>query len=161
MRMRSVLEETAMRVFGHIFLFWRAVGRDYEDMKNDPEKQPKSVRLGVGSLIMSIVGAALTLLFVFLALKCLSGSAFKDLTGGEALAAALVLPLFIIIGAILCIAFAAGCYLRLVVGSLLYAVYQRRLNKRAIGTVALVVGILLCIATVAAAIWLILPVIVK
>lgn len=116
-------------------LFWITVSSKYDRLKTDPQKREKSVSLGVTSLIMSVVGIALTVGFAYLAILCLSGM--------ETLAF-----FFALIAVIACVAAAVGCFVELVLASIVYAVYQMKLNKKPIGLAALIISVAITVATV-------------
>lgn len=119
-----------------IFMFWLGVSNRYDNLRRDPQKSATSVKLGVSSLIMSIVGIALTVGFAVLAYYCFSGM--------DTLAF-----LFALIAGIACVAASIGCFFHLVLASIVYAVYQLKLNKKTIGKVALAVSLVISIATIA------------
>ena len=116
-------------------LFWITVSGKYDRLKSDPIKREKSISLGVTGLIMSIVGIALTVGFAYLAYLCLPG---MD-------TAAFLLAL---VGVIACVAATIGCFIELVLASIVYAVYQMKLNKKPIGLAALIVSLIISVATV-------------
>ena len=117
-------------------LFWITVSNKYDRLKSDPQKREKSVSLGVTGLIMSIAGIALTVGFAFLAYLCLPG---LDT----------VAFLLALVGVIACVAAAIGCFAELVLASIVYAVYQMKLNKKPIGPAALIVSLIITVATIA------------
>ena len=119
----------------NLLFFWVKVSRQYDLIKRDPEKSAKSVKLGVTSLLMSIIGIGLTTGFAYLAFLCLAGL--------ETLAFFLAF-----IGIIVCIAAAIGCFVELVLASIVYAAYQMKLNKKPVGLAALIVSLLISIATI-------------
>lgn len=124
-----------MKVLSKIFMFWLGISNKYDVIKKDPQKRENSIRFGVTSLIMSIVGIALTVGFAVFAYYCFLGM--------ETLAF-----LFALIAGIACAGAAIGCFLHLVLASIVYAVYQLKLNKKAIGKIALVISLLISISTI-------------
>ena len=120
-----------------LFMFWVTVSNEYDRIK-DGHKAQTSVKLGVESLIMSIFGIFATVGFAVLAYFCFS---VDDLA----------LLLTFILG-IICAAAALAFFIRLVLASIVYAAYQMKLNRRPIGIVALVISILISVATVVAVI---------
>ena len=119
----------------NLIWFWIKVRAKYEGLNSNPEKKEKSISLGVNSLIMSIVGAAFTVGLAVLAYYCLLG--MQTL----AFIFALMFGVALAIAAIL-------CYVELVLASIVYARYQIKLNKKAIGYVALAVSLLLSVGTI-------------
>lgn len=124
-----------MKAIFNLLMFWSRVARKYDYLKKDPEKSEKSVSLGITSLILSILGIALTVGFAVLAFIC-----FSNLDSG-----AFILPL---VGAIFSTFAAIGCFVDLVLASIVYAVYQMKLNKKPIGKAALVISLLITVATI-------------
>ena len=129
-----------MKLLGKIFLFWLNVQSSYDLIKVDPEKKEKSVTLGVRSLIMSIIGIIATVGFVYLTYLCLMA-----LNGNAGLGIILIF-----LGVIVCAASALACFAHLVLASVMYAIYQMKLNKRKIGVAALVVSLFLSVGTIVA-----------
>ena len=121
--------------------FWTNVSLQYEVLKADPNEQENSVRLGVKSLIMSISGLVTTIGFAILAYVLVAGSV------GAGLAA-----LFMLFGGIICGIVALVCFIDLLGASLMYAIYQRKLNKQKVGIAALVVSLTLIVLAIAAVI---------
>lgn len=131
-------------------MFWLSVQNKYEKLKNDPQKRETSVTMGVQSLIMSIVGVTLTVLAAFGTYKC-----FTLVTIGSGMSSPVVAGLagiFVIIGGALCALFALGVFIYLVVASIVYAIYQMKLNKKPIGLVSLIISIVLIVGTIVAVI---------
>lgn len=124
-----------MRALAKIFMFWLSISNEYDNIKKDPIKSENCIRLGVKSLIFSIVGIALTVGFAVLAYYCFLGI--------ETLAF-----LFALIAGIACAAASIGCFFRLVLASIVYAVYQLKLNKKSIGKISLVISLLITIGTI-------------
>lgn len=122
-----------MRGLGKIFMFWVRTSNEYDRIKSDPEKRAKSVSMGVQSLILSILGTVLTVASAVGAFACFS-------SGTDSLSGLLLLFL----GIILALA-ALSIFIEMVLASIVYAVYQMKLNKRAIGVVALVINLLLIV----------------
>ena len=120
------------------FLFWVSASREFDKIKQDPQKSEKSVRFGVRSLILSIVGMIVTVGFSYLAYVCFNSASANGLSG-----------ILIVIGGALCVLIAIVCLVEMVLASLLYAIYQRKLNKRKIGLAALIVSLVLIALTVA------------
>ena len=95
------------------FIFWVSASREFDKIKQDPQKSEKSVRFGVRSLILSIVGLIITVGFSYLAFVCIistsdSGSSF-----------------LLVVGGVLCVLIAIAWLVDLVPASLLHAIYQR------------------------------------
>ena len=121
------------------FTFWINVSVEYDKLKENPETREKSVQMGVKSLVMSIVGLITTVGFAFLAYVCFAGVAGSGLAG-----------LLELVGGIICAIIALVCLIDLVFASLMYAIYQRKLNKKPVGVAALTISLTLIIATIAA-----------
>lgn len=124
-----------MKAIFKMFMFWLTISNKYDNIKKDPQKSATSVSLGVTSIIMSIVGIASTVGFAVLA--------YFSFSGMDTLAF-----LFALIAGIACVAAAIGCFVNLVLASVVYAVYQLKLNKRAIGKIALVISLLINLGTI-------------
>ena len=120
------------------FLFWVSASREFDKIKQDPQKSEESVRFGVRSLILSIVGMIVTVGFSYLAYVCFNSASDNGLSG-----------ILMVVGGALCVLIAIACLVDMVLASLLYAIYQRKLNKRKIGLAALIVSLVLIALTVA------------
>ena len=114
-------------------MFWLSISEKYDKLKNDPDKQDSAV-LGVTSIIMSITGVLAAVGFAYLAYLCFSVDNL-----------AIILTFIFGIG---CAIIALVCFLQLLVASIFYAAYQMKLNKRAIGKVALAVSLILLFAAI-------------
>ena len=109
-------------------LFWLSISDKYDKLKKDPDKQD-SVSLGVTSIIMSIFGALLAVGFAYLAYLCFTADGLKVILTfifGFACAVVAIVSLF-----------------QMLVAGIFYAAYQMKLNKRAIGKVALAVSLIM------------------
>ena len=115
-------------------LFWTTIGDKYDKLKKDPDKQ-NSVLLGVSSIIMSIFGVLSAVGFGYLAYLAFTVDGL-----------AIILTFIFGIGAA---AIAVLCFFQLLVASVFYAVYQIKLNGRAIGKVALAISIIMIVAAIA------------
>ena len=118
-----------------VFRFWTRVSSKFDRIKQDPQKCEKSVSFGVTSIILSIVGIAFTVGFAVLAYLCLAGM--------NTLAF-----FFAFLATIICALTSLACYVNLVLASIVYAIYQMRLNKKPIGKVALIISLLISIGTI-------------
>lgn len=128
-----------------IFLgFYFNAGMTYRSLKKDEEKRDKSVKLGVRSIIFTVVG------FVFTAL-CLWGfiACYKNI-GSSGLGAIVFIVLDVALAVAAITAFAEG-----MISGLVNCIYQLRLNKKAVGIVSLVVW-LVCLAGAVAVVLLLL-----
>lgn len=114
-------------------LFWLTISDKYQRLKRDPDRQDSAV-LGVTSLIMSIVGALSAVGFAYLAFLCFTAE-------GLTIILTFLFGIVSVVAAIL-------CFFQLVVASIFYASYQLKLNKRAIGKVALAVSLLMLAAAI-------------
>ena len=135
-----------------VFLFWITVRDKYERIKEDPEESKVNVSLGVRSLVLSLVGIALTIGFVLLAISCFGGMSggMDGVSGAAGVAAGALGAIFILIGAFVCGILALVCFVTMVLASIVYAIYQLKLNKRPIGIIALIVSLLISLGGVAA-----------
>lgn len=124
-----------MKTIFKAFMFWITISNKYDNIKKDPKRSATSVILGVTSIIMSVVGIAATVGFALLAYYC-----FSSMDN--------LLVLFALIGGIACVGAAVVCFVNLVLASIMYAVYQLKLNKRAIGKIALFTSLLISVGTV-------------
>lgn len=112
----------------------------YLSIKKNPEKREKSVYFGVIALIKTIFFAALTALFAFGLIFCVKSFTSNNLH-----------ILLAVLGCITCGILLFYSIFGLVFSCPLQILYQIRLNKRAIGWVALAIYI----ASVAVAVFLI------
>ena len=106
------------------------------------ETKAKSKRLGIQSIILSVVGLVGVIVFVIIGTifaKNLASSAVGDISNA---------PITSFFGAIVFYAFALASFLGCSLTSTSFALFQRRLNKLKIGKVSLaisLIGILVCI----------------
>ncbi len=106
------------------------------------ETKAKSKRLGIQSIILSVIGLVGVIVFVIIGTifaKNLVSSAVGDISNA---------PITSFFGAIVFYAFALAFFLSCSLSSTSFAVYQRNLNKHKIGLASLIislVGILICI----------------
>ena len=119
-----------------LILFWISIGEKYERLKQDPQKRENSIQLGVTGIILSIIGAALTVGFGILAYYCFAVSG-------------LISILAVILGAI-CVLAGFMSLVNLMIAGIVHAAYQMKLNKKAIGKASLIVCLLLIAVTVGA-----------
>ncbi|MDE5721413.1 MAG: hypothetical protein K2I30_01550 [Clostridia bacterium] len=122
----------------HFFTFWITAANRYNRLKANDEKREKSVSLGVRSILTGIFTGVVTLLCVWGLHACIG-----FLNDGS-LGFIIVLILTICLAAVLLAALVQGF-----IGSLLYLVYQFKLNKRAVRWVALAVWLAVLIAVIA------------
>ena len=133
-----------------LFMFWGSINRRYRQIINDPTTRERSVSLGVTSIVMGIAGVALSLMFAYFAYACFGG-----MSGGwgiNSAAAAGFAAIFIIVGGVACVVLAGGSFIYLVLASIIYAIYQLRVNRRPIGIIALVLSLILSIGCIVAVI---------
>ena len=129
-------------VIWHFFTFWVNISSEYNRIKSNEEKREKSVRMGVRSIIQTIICSALSVLAIIGAAICFGNVS----RGGQ-------LPISSVIGAAACLAISLSLLAQGVVGGLLYMIYQFKLNKRGIRYAALVVWIaMVCAIIIGAAI---------
>ena len=114
-----------MKGLGSFLSFWSQVSNQYARLTANEEKRARSVRLGVTAMILAVISAALVV-----------GSVWGL---GTAMGLISDSPIVGIVVLLLCIGVAITFLTRGMINALLYAIYQLRLNKKAIGWVALVV----------------------
>ncbi len=127
-----------MKGSGGFFAFWVSASNTFNKLRNDDELRPKTVRMGVNSIVMTVVACVFTFLGGWGALTC-----FNLISSGDSF----LLPL---LGLILSLAAAIGGLARGFICSLMYWIYQLRLNKKPIGYVALALWILGIVGVVVA-----------
>ena len=98
-----------------------------------PEDKEKSKRLGIQSLILSIVGTVLLVVFVLIGTMCAQNVIVEPDFPVMSLFGAIVFYVFAFIGLIL------------VLENISFAVFQRKVNKLKIGLASLIVS-LICLA---------------
>lgn len=125
---------------------WFNAGNQYRMLKANDEKREKSVRLGVISIICSVGGAVLGALFLWGLIVAVGA-----MTSGEIIGGTLFLG---ILWLLLCIMGTIASLLQGLFAGLQYMIYQRKLNKRGIGTAALIVWIVSMVGCVVVAILL-------
>ena len=111
------------------------ISEKYERLKRSPDRED-SITLGVTSIALAVTGIFSAVGFVWLAFLCFS-------------AEGLVSILAVIFG-VICVLAAFLCFIEMVLASIVYAAYQMRLNRRAIGKVALAISLFLTIGTIVA-----------
>lgn len=114
---------------GNIFLYWVNIGARYDRLKNDEQKQPVSVNLGVQSIIYSILGTILLSLFTF-------SIAYLVKTPTDSLGEILKVVVIVLCSILALLSIFYG-----ILNGLMCAVYQKRLNKLPIGSIALGINI--------------------
>ena len=114
-------------------LFWLTISNKYDKLKKDPDKQDSAL-LGVTSIIMSIFGVVVAVGFAYLAYLAFSVDGL-----------AIIITFIFGFGAA---AVAVVGFFQMSVASIFYAAYQMKLNKRAIGKVALAISLIMLIAAV-------------
>lgn len=124
---------------------WFNAGNQYRMLKANDEKREKSVRLGVISIICSVGGAVLGALFLWGLIVVVGAMTSGDIGGAL---------FFGILGLLLCIMGIIASLLQGLFAGLQYMIYQRKLNKRGIGTAALIVWIVSMVGCVVVAILL-------
>lgn len=114
-------------------LFWLTISDKYDKLKRDPDKQ-NSALLGVTSIIMSIFGVVVAVGFAYIAYLAFSVDG-------------LAIILTFIFGFAAAVIAVVG-FFQMSVASIFYAAYQMKLNKRAIGKVALAISLILLVAAI-------------
>ena len=139
-------------LFHNIFMFWWSVRRKYDIIKIDQQQSERDVRLGINSILMSIIGTAAVIAFAYFAYKCFTWNSDAASSGIGAVAGGL----FIYLGGAVCVLISISSYTSLVLASIVYAAYQMKLNKKKIGLAALIISIILSVGTIIALVVLIL-----
>ncbi len=126
-----------LKTIWNFFTFWIKIEGKYKKIRDDETKKATSVSLGVRSIIQSVICGALTILALWGLSYCVanftSGGSFIILT---------------IIGIIATAFIALSLFVQGLIGGLLYMIYQLKLNRKAVGFVALIIWILVIVAVV-------------
>ena len=109
-------------------------------MAKDQEEKDKSKKLGIQSLILSIIGAVIMIAMVAIA-TVLAQNINESLAGNYSF------PVMSLFGAIVFYAF-AFIGLMLLLNSISFANFQRKINKHRIGKVALIVSLVLLLISI-------------
>ncbi len=127
-----------LKGIGNFFTFWVKIERKYKKIRDNEDKRAISISLGVRSIIQSLICGAITILALWGLSFCVANfaSGFKEWG----------LPVLTIIGLAVTALAALSSFVQGVIGGLLYMIYQLKLNKRAVGYVALVIWILVIAA---------------
>lgn len=128
--------EIIMKHVWDFFTFWTKIRFKYERLSKDEEKKKSSIKLGIWSICETLVGAIITALALWGMLLCVNAMGNNSF----------ILPL---IGAIVTAVLALTALVRGIIGGLLYMIYQLKLNKRAIGYIALALWLLAIGAVIA------------
>lgn len=126
-----------LELFFRFLFFWTPIARKYEMLKNDEERRPKSVTMGVRSIIQSVLCGIFTVLALIGLSFCI-----QNFTGNGQM------PIFTIIGGVAAVVAAVALFINGVIGGLIYMVYQFKLNKRAIRWIALAVWLVVIVAVI-------------
>ncbi len=123
-----------MKLLVELINFWSRASTKYNLLKYDEDKKTNSKKLGVTSIILSIVGAILIVL-------CSVGFRllWEHFTGIKIGDNQYDYPFFSLVGLIGLGVLIVGMFVRLNVASLIYLIYQKKLNKQSIGNVALLI----------------------
>lgn len=115
---------------GNILHFWDKADRKYNKLKADEESRETSVSLGIRGIIQAILSAAFVVLFVFGGVFCATKIEF-ELAG-----------LLFLLGTVIAFLCGLAVLVQGFFGALFYVIYQLKLNKRAIGWIALIIWFL-------------------
>ena len=116
----------------NIFMRSRDRNRKYKELKKDPERAPKVVRYGVSAIILDVIAIALVVLCLF---------TFETITSAlltNAGVVVIVTALIWFVALSVLIILPVG----LIISALISSIYQLKMNKKAIGWIALVLTIL-------------------
>lgn len=128
---------------GNIIRFWEKADRKYNKIKADEAQKETSVSLGVRGIIQAVLSAVVAALLVFGGVFCATKIEF-ELAG-----------LFYLLGTIIAFLCGLAILVQGLVGALIFIIYQMKLNKRAIGWIALVLWFLCLGGAIAASVVLI------
>lgn len=147
-----------MQFFNNLWkslLFWNNINIRYQNIKNNEEERPKSIKMGVHSIVNSIIGVIIACLGIWLLIVCIQNLQALNVEASPDWAGDLILAgmdaTFYIIGIVLGAGVVIAALFGGMVRALIYLIYQLKLNKRAIGWVALgiliagVIGIILTV----------------
>ena len=129
-------------LIGDFIFFWVRAFTKYQRIKENEEKRATSVKLGVRSIVQSIIAAAALVLCAFGMKLCLNNLSSSTAT----------LPVFTVIGLVLFIGIAIVSLIQGMLGAMMYWIYQLKLNKKPIGYAAMAVWIVCLIAAIAVSI---------
>ena len=124
--------------------FWTKKSYKFHALKDDETKRPISVSLGVQSIIQSIISLVAVALGAFLLTTCVNGMKTD----------ALMLIIFVFIGLAASVAVMIFSFIQGFLGAMLCWIYQLRLNKKAVGFIAIVVWILCLVGAILAALFI-------
>lgn len=128
--------------FKHVFALDRVIDKRIAKISQDPEKQEKSVYFGVLSVIFLVIAVGLTFCLPWISRLCFQ-IAFTNL--GFFTYFLLLGNLFFIVAgiAVVAVPFMLSVY------ALMFAIAQRRVNKKAFGVVMIVICSIGILATIA------------
>lgn len=115
---------------GNIIRFWEKADRKYNKIKADEAQKETSVSLGVRGIIQAVLSAVVVALLVFGGVFCATKIEF-ELAG-----------LLYLLGTIIAFLCGLAILVQGLVGALIFIIYQMKLNKRAIGWIALIIWFL-------------------
>ena len=115
---------------GNIIRFWEKADRKYNKIKADEVQNETIVSLGVRGIIQAVLAAVVVALLVFGGVFCATKIEF-ELAG-----------LLYLLGTIIAFLWGLAILVQGLVGALIFIIYQMKLNKRAIGWIALIIWFL-------------------
>ncbi|MGN1060108.1 MAG: hypothetical protein ACI4QN_00095 [Candidatus Coproplasma sp.] len=136
-----------LQAISNMFSFWIRIEGKYSRIKNDEEKRDISVKLGVRSIVETIYSGILVILLLLGLYFCVNNLLNTRVGDGT-----YSMPLLTIIGIIVCGVGALICLFQGMGGSLLYMVYQFKLNKKPVRWVALALWLAMIVAIIVFAI---------
>ncbi|MGN0813246.1 MAG: hypothetical protein ACI4MQ_07050 [Candidatus Coproplasma sp.] len=134
-------------LIGKLICFWTRIEGKYKRIKDDEEKREASVKLGVRSILESVVSGAVIMLLLWGLYSCLNN--FLNIKVGDGTYS---MPVLTIIGIVVCGLGAVIVLFEGTVGALLYLIYQFKLNKKGVRWVALAVWLVMVAAIITFAI---------
>lgn len=134
-------------LIGRLICFWTRIESKYDRIKDDEEKRDVSVRLGVRSIIESLVSGVFIILFLWGLYHCINNLLNIMVGDGN-----YSLPLLTMLGIVVCSMCAVIILFEGTFGALLYLIYQFKLNKKSVRWVALAIWLVMFVAIIAFAI---------
>ncbi|MGN1372832.1 MAG: hypothetical protein ACI4VK_02155 [Candidatus Coproplasma sp.] len=132
-----------LELIGNLICFWVKIERRYDAINRDEEKRDKSVKLGVRSIIQSVICGVVIILLIWGLFLCLNH--LESIKIGDGTYSA---PFLTILGIVVCALCAVVLLFDGMFGALVYMVYQSKLNKKGIRWVALAVWLVMIVAII-------------
>ena len=127
-----------------VFYFWTKISLKYDRIIQQGHKET-STSFGASSIALSVIGSLLTIGFFYLGILCFHGLSGS---GDEGFIQGVFLIILTFFGIIIFFSMSIVSYVSAALPAFVYAIYQLRLNKKAIGFIALILSIVLDIAAI-------------